>query len=188
MKKQLTKKHYIIIAAVVVVLLLAWCFCCCGFKVATVNAQMIVSRSVAIRNLQHEQQLQYEELQKWLQESDNALKKQTNAAKKKEMMNQFQLELQQKQIAMQQEYAAKTQKIEDDIIAVVEKVAHRKGYKVVLDKNSVIAGGKDITEDVITKLEEVEAEMVKNDSASEEVPAAEEKTAETPENEETPAE
>ena len=165
--KKLSNKSYVIIAVVAVVVLWALCcLCCCNKgKVATVNAQMVVSRSVAIRNLQHEQQLQYEELQNWLQESDKAIKNQPTQAKKKELMLKLQAELQQKQIVMQQEYAAKTQKIEEEIIAVVEKVAHKKGFKVVLDKNSVIAGGVDITEEVVTKLEEAESDLVAKDDA-----------------------
>lgn len=178
MTKQLNKKSYIIIAAVAVVLLLILSCCfCCKSKIASVNAQMIVSRSVAIRNLQQEQQAQYEELQKWLQDSDSALKKQSNADKKKELMAKFQAELQQKQIAMQQEYTAKTQQIESDIIAVVEKVAHKKGYKVVLDKNVVITGAEDITDAVIAKLEEVEADMVKKEEPAAETEAVAEKKA-----------
>lgn len=172
--KKLDKKSYVIIAVVAVLVL--WglcCLCCCNKgKVATVNAQMVVSRSVAIRNLQHEQQVQYEELQKWLQESDKAIKKQPTQAKKKELMMKLQGELQQKQIVMQQEYAAKTQKIEEEIVGVIEKVAHKKGFKVVLDKNTVIAGGVDITEDVVTKLEEAEADLVVKEAGDSETAQA----------------
>lgn len=189
MKKELNKNYVIAGLSVVVIALLAMCcMCCCKGKIATVNAQMIVSRSAAIRNLQHEQQLQYEELQKWLQESDKTLKAQTNSEKRKELMAKMQAELQQKQIVMQQEYAAKTQKIEEEIIGVVEKVANKKGFKVVMDKSTVIVGGVDITEEVINKLEETEAseaaEEDKSDTdeekASEEVAEPTEETAEAP--------
>ena len=185
MKKELNSKNYMVIAGLaIIVVLVAMCFMCCNKgKVATINAQMVVARSAAIRDLQHEQQLQYEEFQKWLQDSDKEIKKQTTAAKKKELMAKLQAELQQRQIVMQQEYAAKTQKIEEEIIAVVEKVAHKKGFKVVMDKSSVIAGGVDITEDVISKIEENEANTT-TDSAEE--PAEEVKAEENNEAAEEP--
>ena len=121
---------------------------------------MVVARSQAIRLLQQEQQEQYDSMQNWLQDSNKQLKKETSQDKRKELLAKLQAEFSQKQIAMQQQYLAKTQKIEEDIIGIIKAVADKKGYKVVMDKASVIVGGTDITDEVIASLEEAEANIV----------------------------
>lgn len=156
------KKQYLVWGAITIlyILLAICCFSCSTPKVATVNAQMVVARSQAIRLLQQEQQDQYDSMQNWLQESNKQLKKETSKDKRKELLAKLQAEFSQKQIAMQQQYLAKTQKIEDDIIAIIKDIANQKGYKVVMDKASVIVGGTDITDEVIASLEEAEANIV----------------------------
>ena len=156
------KKQYLVWGAITIlyILLAICCFSCSTPKVATVNAPMVVARSQAIRLLQQEQQEQYDSMQNWLQDSNKQLKKETSQDKRKELLAKLQAEFSQKQIAMQQQYLAKTQKIEDDIIAIIKAVADKKGYKVVMDKASVIVGGTDITDEVIASLEEAEANIV----------------------------
>ena len=74
-------------------------------------------------------------------EADTANKSDEEKAK---AMQQAQMELQQKE----QDLLAGIQKKVD---AAVKQVAEAKGLSVVLDKNAVVYGGQDITDDVVKK-------------------------------------
>ncbi|MBQ9234990.1 MAG: OmpH family outer membrane protein [Alphaproteobacteria bacterium] len=166
-----SKLNYWMIAtvALAVVLCLVMCFRCCGMKVAVINTQNLFAHSSVIRNLQIEQQIKYAEIEKWVAESDKQIRKQPTTAKQKELMAKLQAELAQKQLAFQQEIAARSQQAEDEIVALIEKVAHKKGFKVVLVKSSLVTGGVDITDDVIAAMNNVAA--AQDEQKDEETPA-----------------
>ena len=88
------------------------------------------------------------EMQKAIQEAE--MRFQADTAKmsdedKAKAMQQAQQELQQKEQAL-------TSAIQAKIDVVVKEVADAKGLSVVLDKNVVVYGGQDITDDVLKKL------------------------------------
>ena len=87
-------------------------------------------------------------MQKAIQEAE--MRFQADTAKmsdedKAKAMQQAQQELQQKEQAL-------TSAIQAKIDVVVKEVADAKGLSVVLDKNVVVYGGQDITDDVLKKL------------------------------------
>lgn len=88
------------------------------------------------------------EMQKAMQEAqmrfeaDNANKSDEEKAK---AMQQAQMELQQKEQNL-------IEGIQKKVDEAVKQVAEAKGLSVVLDKNAVIYGGQEITDDVIKKL------------------------------------
>ena len=88
------------------------------------------------------------QMQKAIQEAE--MRFQADTAKmsdedKAKAMQQAQQELQQKEQAL-------TSAIQAKIDVVVKEVADAKGLSVVLDKNVVVYGGQDITDDVLKKL------------------------------------
>ena len=69
-----------------------------------------------------------------------------------------------KEKLIKQEYDKKIQEIDKEITALIDEVAAKAGCKVILDKNLVVKGGKDITTDVIKKLNPEQKEPKNNDS------------------------
>lgn len=179
MTKKLSKKTYIIIAVVVAVLVLGLLCCkCCGSRIGYVDTQAIVVRSEAFRNLQMEQQFKSAELEKWLTDSNKELKKATSEANRKELLAKLQAELAQKQLALQSEFAAKATQAEEELLALIKKVASKKCLKVVLAKATVVTGGVDITEDVLALMGNDDKDT---ENKAEEEPATEDEPAENAE-------
>jgi outer membrane protein len=175
MTNKISKKTYGIIAAVVLVVILGILLCCgcCKTKIGYVDTQAVVSRSEAFRNLQIEQQLKAAELEKWLAESDKELKKLTSPTQRKEKLAKLQAELAQKQLAMQAEFASKASPAEEEVMALINKVASKKCIKVVLAKAAIVSGGVDLTEDVLALMsgdDETEEEAKEEVSADKEEP------------------
>ena len=87
------------------------------------------------------------EMQKAMQEAQMRFEADTankSDEEKAKAMQQAQMELQQKE----QDLLAGIQK---KVHAAVKQVAEAKGLSVVLDKNAVVYGGQDITDDVVKK-------------------------------------
>lgn len=182
MTNKISKKTYGIIAAVVLVVILGILLCCgcCKTKIGYVDTQAVVSRSEAFRNLQIEQQLKAAELEKWLAESDKELKKLTSPTQRKEKLAKLQAELAQKQLAMQAEFASKASQAEEEVMALINKVASKKCIKVVLAKAAIVSGGVDLTEDVLALMSnDDETEEEAKEETKEEVSADEEEPVET---------
>ena len=87
-------------------------------------------------------------MQKFMKTAESKI----NAAKgkeKAELQKIYGDEFVQKQQEMQKRYAEKLQAFDDYMTGVIEKIAAKGGYKLVLNKTAVVAGGTDITEDVV---------------------------------------
>lgn len=153
--KNIDKKYFkwagIGAAVVVLVVLLFMAFkpCC---KVALVNVEQVVAVSPAIEALRAERQNEMVELQKFLENANTEINK-LSGQKKAEMKQAYGEELAQKQQAMQDKYNEKLRTIDQDMTNLIEKVAKKKGFKLVLSKTSVVLGGTDITEDVIKAIQ-----------------------------------
>ena len=174
-----TLKKILVVVAVIVVAGLCWLGCCRN-RIGYVDAQAIVARSEAFRNLQVEQQIKSSELEKWMNASNKELKKATSEAKRKEMLAKLQAELTQKQLAMRAEFSAKATQAEEELMNLIKKVADKKCLKVVLSKATVVTGGVDITDDVIALMgnsedgkatEEKSQESVDTEEVTDEVTA-----------------
>ena len=59
---------------------------------------------------------------------------------------------QQTQQRLQQKQQELIEPIQKNIEDTVKKVAEQKGLSVVIDKNAVVYGGQDITQDVVNKV------------------------------------
>lgn len=147
-KKQICKMFGAIAGVLVLGGLVGWAVKPCCPKVALINVEQVVAVSPEVVALREERQSQVNELQKFMKTAESKI----NAAKgkeKAELQKIYGDEFVQKQQEMQKRYAEKLQAFDDYMTGVIEKIAAKGGYKLVLNKTAVVAGGTDITEDVV---------------------------------------
>lgn len=128
--------------------LIGWAARPCCPKVALINVEQVVAVSPEVVALREERQSEVNELQEFMKTAESKI----NAAKgkeKAELQKIYGDEFAKKQQEMQKRYAEKLQAFDDYMTGVIEKIAAQGGYKVVLNKTAVVAGGTDITEDVV---------------------------------------
>ena len=150
--KENIKKYYkpalVILAAFALGFALC-CLCCSSSRIATIDVARIAASSSALAKLNQKQQQDMAELQKWIKEAQADVKKQKSKQQRDELTKKYDEELMQKQQTLQQEYSATLKAIDTEISSLIEKKAKSKGYGVVLAKDSVVTGGKDITDDIL---------------------------------------
>lgn len=145
------KKQVVVLVAVVAFVLgaVACCLACCGKpRIAVVDIASIVSQSEQVQALKTEQAAQAQALAQWLQAAQAEVEKQADAKKKDELLQQYNAEFAQRRDAAAQQYAARLQEVDNSIRQTIIDEAKKLGYKMVVVKEVVIEGGKDITEAV----------------------------------------
>ena len=150
--KEAIKKYYKQVLVVLIAFVLGYalcCFCCSSSRIATIDVARIAANSSALAELNQKQQQDILEMQKWIKDAQADVKKQKSKQQRDELTKKYDEELMQKQQALQQEYSAALKTIDSEMSAMIQKKAKAKGYNVVLAKDSVITGGKDITDDIL---------------------------------------
>lgn len=104
-------------------------------KIVSINTGKVFESHPAFKEAMEKFQTQAGEMQKKIEGIENEEEKK-NA--------QIQMQMQMRELAMNLQEEA-FNKMKND----VEKYAKKKGYTYVVDQNALIAGGKDITEEVI---------------------------------------
>lgn len=148
----------LLVAGVAIVAILAWagcCLFCCNksAKVAVVDVQQIVANAQPVVQLRQEMQAKVTSLQQWIDNSNATINQEESQEKKDALAQQYQAELLQRQQVIQQDYALKLQQIDSALTKLIEEVAAKEGFSVTFVKGSVAAGGTDITDKVIAKLQ-----------------------------------
>lgn len=92
------------------------------------------------------------ELQEFALEAQKKIKSAQTPLEKKNLEEKLVTEFNIKKNAFAKEQAEKWQNIEDDVFRKIKKIAKDKKIDVVLNKQSVIVGGEDISEQVIKDL------------------------------------
>ena len=114
-------------------------------KVAVVDVQEVVAKSVQVQNLKKEQDAKRKELAQFIKKAGDDIKKQTSEDKKKELAKKYDKELNLKREANEKAYKTKLQAIDKNISATIVQQAKAMGYDLVLTKGVVLYGGDDIT-------------------------------------------
>ena len=109
--------------------------------VGVIDTRQVMSQHPDRQNVESQMQAAVEEVKKDFEEKSQGM----NDQEKADYYQQSQQRLMQKQQEL-------VEPIEQSVKDAVKKVADTKGIGVVLDKNVVVYGGQDITQDVITKL------------------------------------
>lgn len=119
------------------------------FNVAIVDVPQLVSSSAQVQALKKEQQAKAEEMVKFIEKARKDVADITDATKKKAAEDKYNKEFQTKKEKMDKEYADKLKAIDDSITKQINDQAKAKGYDLVLSKNMVLFGGKDITAELV---------------------------------------
>lgn len=119
------------------------------FNVAIVDVPQLVSSSAQVQALKKEQQTKAEEMVKFIEKARKDVADITDANKKKAAEDKYNKEFQAKKEKMDKEYADKLKAIDDSISKQINDQAKVKGYDLVLSKNMVLYGGKDITAELV---------------------------------------
>ncbi len=92
------------------------------------------------------------ELEKFVVEAQEKIKKSASPVEKKNIEEKLSEQFNIKRNAFAKEQAEKWQQVEDKVFEQIKQTASGKKLDMVLNKQSVIVGGEDITEEVIKKL------------------------------------
>ena len=116
---------------------------------AVVDLQRVVLSSKEIAALSNARQDQIQELKKMADEANNRIKNIKDENTKREMSQKFLAEINAKRETFDRVHASGLQAADQTLNEVINNVAADKGLGIVLNKTSVVNGGKDITEEVI---------------------------------------
>ena len=141
-----------------IALLLAFVFLGSAAFAATgyIEVQKVFREYKETKKAQEDLNKKEESFKKEFEDSQKKLEKAEKDGKKKEEIEKMKKELETK-LSPQRESLLKlneqlTVRLQQDILAAVQKVAQKLGIELVLDKQVVITGGMDISEMVINEL------------------------------------
>ena len=121
-----------------------------AYKIATVDIQKIVANSAEVQTLQKEQTIQMQNMQKIVDKARAEISKEKDPQKASQLEDKYRNELNQQKLALDQSYNNKLTSIDNKIKTAVVEKAKSMHYNVVLPKNTVLFGGDDITEQVMS--------------------------------------
>ena len=163
---KLNKKHLLTVSGLMLAFVIGF-----GVKsiftpsnIAVVNLKQVVGQSQKLMFIRKENNIKLNELSKWLDGVEKEISSEKDKKKRQKLAGQYKDLAKEKEKLIKQEYDKKIQEIDKEITALIDEVAAKAGCKVILDKNLVVKGGKDITTDVIKKLNPEQKEPKNNDS------------------------
>ena len=164
---KLNKKHLLTVSGLVLAFVIGF-----GVKstltppsnIAVVNLKQVVGQSQKLMLIRKENNIKLNELSKWLDGVEKEISSEKDKKKRQKLAGQYKDLAKEKENLIKQEYNKKIQEIDKEITALIDEVAAKAGCKVILDKNLVVKGGKDITSDVIKQLNPEQKEPKNNDS------------------------
>ena len=163
---KLNKKHLLTASGIVLAFVIGF-----GVKsaltpsnIAVVNLKQVVGQSQKLMIIRKENSIKLNELSKWLDGVEKEIGSEKDKKKRQKLAGQYKNLAKEKENLIKQEYDKKIQEMDKEITALIDEVAAKAGCKVILDKNLVVKGGKDITSDVIKQLNPEQKEVKNNDS------------------------
>lgn len=117
--------------------------------IAVVDVQQVVINSSKVKKLEQDKIKQEKALQKKLIKAKKVIDAEQNDDKKKALQEKYNKEISDSLNAQRKIFAERTQSVEKDIIAAIQKRAVALGYDMVIIKGSVLYGGTDITDEII---------------------------------------
>ena len=160
---KLNKKHLLTVSGLMLAFVIGF-----GVKsiltpsnIAVVNLKQVVGQSQKLMFIRKENNIKLNELSKWLDGVEKEISSEKDKKKRQKLAGQYKDLAKEKENLIKQEYDKKIQEIDKEITALIDKVAAKAGCKVILDKNLVVKGGKDITSDVIKQLNPEQKEVKK---------------------------
>jgi len=121
-------------------------------NIAVVNIKKVVQNYSKVNALKTEQKAKLNDLKKFVKDARAKIAGESDVIKKKALEDKYNKELNKKRSAMNLDYTKKLKIINKNITKVINKTAKNKQIDLVLTKNSVLYGGKDITNDILKSL------------------------------------
>ena len=118
-------------------------------KFAVVDVQRVVLASKDLAAIKTERDNQVKELQKMADDANTKLAKISDETAKKKESEKYLAEINAKKEGFDKVYASALQASDQKLNEIIKSVADKEDLKVVLNKNSVVDGGVDITDSVI---------------------------------------
>ena len=138
-----------IVAAVLGSLVTYKTVCSKNAAFAVVDLQRVVLSSKEIAALSNNRQQQLQELRKMADDANEKINAEKKEEAKKELSQKFLGEINAKKDLFDKAHASGLQAAEQNLNNIINEVAKSEGLSVVLNKSSVVNGGKDITDAVV---------------------------------------
>ena len=126
-----------------------------GLNIAVVNIQKIVQNYNKVKILKDKQKTRLDELKNFVKDARKKIANQKDKTKKKKLEDKYNKELQKKKEVMNKEYKKGLEDINKDISKAIKNIAETNKFDLVLTKNSVLYGGKDVTKEVLKALKNI---------------------------------
>ncbi len=117
-------------------------------KIAYVDMQEVLKNSKEYNDITKERKAKIDELAKFVNAAKEEIKKQSTEEKQIELEKKYNKELQNRKEKIEKEFSIKIATLEKNINDAITSAAKAQGYSIVLSKNVVFFGGKDITDTV----------------------------------------
>lgn len=121
-------------------------------KVAIVDIDRVANSAKSAIALREVRDGQLDHLRKMTEEAENRLKTETNEDNRKKLSEVYLAEINKQKDEFDQQYLNALRTLNQAIRETSVTVAGRKGIKVILSPDSVVEGGIDITDDVISTM------------------------------------
>ena len=121
-------------------------------RFAVVDLQQVVVASKDVAALREEREKQVQDLRKMADDANSKITAESDEAKKKKLSEQYLAEINAHKAEYDKLYAASLQASDKRLNEVIKEVAAKQGLKVIFSKASLIDGGVDITDSVITEI------------------------------------
>lgn len=120
------------------------------YKIAVVDIATILKNSKEINALKLEQEKQMQNMQATIDKAKAEISKEQDPAKIVQLEEKYRNEINKQKLALDTSYNNKLTAIDNKIKTAVVEKARSMNYNMVLQKNTVLFGGDDITEQVAT--------------------------------------
>ena len=121
-------------------------------KIALVDMARVVSNYDKAKAVQADLKVNQAAIRKMLANAKKDIREIDDEEKKKEMQKKLAKNIMAKNKSFKEDFAEKWQEVQEKVLLTIKSVADRQKYDLVVDKTSVIAGGEDITQNVIDEL------------------------------------
>jgi len=121
-------------------------------KIGLIDMAQIIQNYDKAKEAQADLQVSQEQIKKMIASARKEVKGIKEKKVKKELEKKLTEEILKKNNVFKQDFAKKWQAVQNNILTTIKKVADKQEYDLIMDKQTVIAGGKDITKEVLKEL------------------------------------
>ena len=145
-------KLFVTALAVAIVLLVTNTTAFAEQKIGLVDMEKVLNNYDKAKAAQADLQANQEELQKMLIDAKKQIDNAKSDKDKEKLQQEIADKITQKSKTFKENFTQKWEVVENNVLSTIKQVADSEDYTLVMDKQSVIAGGEDITDKVMSAL------------------------------------